>query len=76
MAAPTLMHEAYLLLIHIYLQHMCVFWPTAVPEQVGVHFQVLDVKRPSGAAREVHTLQVFANSLANPDSFCMGSCFL
>lgn len=37
MAAPTLMHEAYLRLIHIYLQHMHACWPAAVPLQVIIH---------------------------------------
>lgn len=37
MAAPTLMHEAYLRLIHIYLRHMHACWPAAVPLQVIIH---------------------------------------
>lgn len=35
--APTLMHEAYLRLIHIYLRHMHACWPAAVPLQVIIH---------------------------------------
>lgn len=58
MAAPTSMHEVYLLLIHIYLLHIWMLWTTAVTELVEV--QGLEVKRPTPAA-----LHLFANSSAH-----------